>query len=93
MGNDKNITIEVFAAANIMDYADCLEYNSLITALGTLVGIYEENHLGAGKGEIDTEEFNHALCSIIKYCNSVETFKQEVQYALKDKDLTPYYGK
>lgn len=93
MGNDKNITIEVFAAANIMDYADYLDYNSLITALGTFVGIYEENHLGAGNKEIDVEEFNHALCSIIKYCNSVEALKQEVQYALKDKDLTPYYGK
>lgn len=93
MENDKNITIEVFAAANIMAYADCLEYNSLISALGTLVGIFEENHLGAGNKEIEVEEFNHALCSIIKYCNSVETLKQEVQYALKDKDLTPYYGK
>ena len=93
MGNDKKITIEVFAAANIMAYADCLEYNSLISALGTFVGIYEENHLGVGNKEIDVEEFNHALCSIIKYCHSVETFKQEVQYALKDKDLTPYYGK
>lgn len=93
MGNDKNITIEVFSAANIMDYADHLDYNSLITALGTFVGIYDENHLGVGNKEIDLEEFNHALCSIIKYCNSVEALKQEVQYALKDKDLTPYYEK
>lgn len=93
MGNDKNITIEVFAAANIMDYADYLDYNSLITALGTFVGMYEESLSGAGNKKIDVEEFNHALCSIIKYCNSVEALKQEVQYALKDKDLTPYYGK
>lgn len=92
MGNDKNITIEVFAAANIMAYADCLEYNSIISALGLLVGIYEENHLGAGNKEIDVQEFNHVLCLIIKYCNSVEALKQEVQNALKDKDLTPFYG-
>ena len=87
---ENTINISKFDAANIKAYADNINYNNLISALSLMVAIYDENHLGVGKGEIDTEDFNHALCSIIRYCDSVEVLRQEVTYALKDKDLAPY---
>lgn len=91
MGNDRKIELDVFAAANIMGYAATVDYNSIISALAGLVGIFKENHLGKGNREIEVEEFNHILCSIIEFCASVEVFKSEVEYALKDKDLSPYH--
>ena len=91
MEKDRKIELDVFAAANIMGYAGAIEYNSIISALAGLVGIFKENHLGKGNEEIDVEEFNYILCSIIEYCSSVEVFKSEVEYAFKDKDLTPYH--
>lgn len=90
MGKDGKIELDVFAAANIKDYAAAVNYNSIMSALAGLVGIFKENHLGNGNKEIEVEEFNYILCSIIEFCANVEVFKNEVEYALKDKDLSPF---
>lgn len=87
----QQIKIDVFNAANIISYADTLNYNSLISALETLVCIYEENIKEDCKQKIDINDFNFVLCSIIHYCGSVEALRQEVENALKDKDLKPFY--
>lgn len=91
MGTQRKIYVEVFDAANIKAYADSLEYNRLIPALAELVSIYEENHMGRGNKEIDIEDFNYIICSIIRFCNSVEALRNEVNHALELKDLKPYY--
>ena len=91
MENKKQIEIDVFDAANIKSYAETIDYNSLIPALAQITAIYDENHLGRGNKEIEIEDVYFTISSIIRYCNSVEALRTEINHALELKDLSPYY--
>lgn len=91
MENKRQIEIDVFDAANIKSYAETIDYNSLIPALAQITAFYDENHMGTGNKEIELEDVYFTISSIIRYCDSVEALRTEINHALELKDLSPYY--